>query len=370
MSKSSKEKNRLKRKIKQKERREHINDQFRQEKGVFYFREAVFLMKCHKYDKAEALLKKSIKCWPGNREMLIELIRLGDLTSRDDLMIEAIMELRRRNLLDNTPRDNQLLLVLLSKLMNTGQYQTASEIGHEISGRMNNLLVNDRRQYKKKLNEMIAYADYQIAFAPHFVKMKKAITSKAPKSSSSPIQTSDSIKTVQKERQVAAEGSPSTDVLGKSNPQQGMVVSTPSSLPEIPLLLEFDQKEFLQALLAATPSSKSEYDLVMEALQIRFNETFDHLLCLNTLSGITSLNYQEETARKVLKTYRGRALLADEVGMGKTIEACMVLKEYMMRQMAKSVLILTPTPLVSQWREELKTKFNLDFKSTQDRIRL
>jgi SNF2 family DNA or RNA helicase len=147
---------------------------------------------------------------------------------------------------------------------------------------------------------------------------------------------------------------------------QAVRTSSPVPLPEIPFVLEIDRKKFTEALASVRPASKAAYDLVLDAMQIRFKETFDHLLCLNTLSGITSLIFQEETARKILKTFRGRALLSDEVGMGKTIEACMVLKEYMMRQMVKSVLILVPTPLVSQWREELKTKFNLAFSSTDD----
>jgi SNF2 family DNA or RNA helicase len=54
------------------------------------------------------------------------------------------------------------------------------------------------------------------------------------------------------------------------------------------------------------------------------------------------------------------------VGLGKTIEAGIILKEYIQRGMVKSALILTPTPLVSQWKEELKTKFDLDFPSTDD----
>ena len=45
---------------------------------------------------------------------------------------------------------------------------------------------------------------------------------------------------------------------------------------------------------------------------------------------------------------------ADEVGLGKTIEALIVFKEYVHWGMVKSALILTPTPLVSQWRDELR----------------
>jgi SNF2 family DNA or RNA helicase len=44
----------------------------------------------------------------------------------------------------------------------------------------------------------------------------------------------------------------------------------------------------------------------------------------------------------------------------------MTLKEYVQRGMVKTALILTPTPLVSQWQEELRTKFDLEFLSTND----
>ena len=60
------------------------------------------------------------------------------------------------------------------------------------------------------------------------------------------------------------------------------------------------------------------------------------------LTGVEPLWHQIETVRKVLKQFRGRVLLADEVGLGKTIEAGMVLKEYALRGMAERVLVLTP----------------------------
>ncbi len=88
---------------------------------------------------------------------------------------------------------------------------------------------------------------------------------------------------------------------------------------------------------------------------------FDELLCLEGLRGVEHLPHQIETVRKVLRHFRGRVLLADEVGLGKTIEACMLLREYLLRGMARRVLILVPAPLVSQWHEELSTKFDLEF---------
>jgi SNF2 family DNA or RNA helicase len=68
----------------------------------------------------------------------------------------------------------------------------------------------------------------------------------------------------------------------------------------------------------------------------------------------------------VLRHFKGRALLADEVGLGKTIEACLVLKEYWMRGMVRKVLVLTPPSLVSQWKGELAEKFGLEAASPDD----
>ncbi|MFZ0258194.1 MAG: SNF2-related protein [Gammaproteobacteria bacterium] len=93
---------------------------------------------------------------------------------------------------------------------------------------------------------------------------------------------------------------------------------------------------------------------------------FDELLCLPLLRGVQTYWYQIETVRKVLKTFRGRVLLADEVGLGKTIEAGMVLKEYLLRSMVERFLVLTPASLVGQWQEELQTKFGIDCITSYD----
>ena len=95
---------------------------------------------------------------------------------------------------------------------------------------------------------------------------------------------------------------------------------------------------------------------------------FDELLCLPLLHDVNTYWYQVETVRKVLKQFRGRVLLADEVGLGKTIEAGMVLKEYMLRGMAKKVLVLTPATMVGQWLEEMQTKFDIGFASSYDSL--
>jgi superfamily II DNA or RNA helicase len=108
------------------------------------------------------------------------------------------------------------------------------------------------------------------------------------------------------------------------------------------------------------------FQLRAELTRLSLFEGFDELLCLPALQGVETHWYQIETVRKVLKQYRGRVLLADEVGLGKTIEAGMVLKEYALRGMAERILILTPASLVGQWRDEMESKFGLDFATSHD----
>jgi SNF2 family DNA or RNA helicase len=88
---------------------------------------------------------------------------------------------------------------------------------------------------------------------------------------------------------------------------------------------------------------------------------FDKLLSLQMARGLISYEYQIQAAKKVLNAFRGRAMLCDEVGLGKTIEAGIILLEYILRGLARRVLILTPPSLTTQWKEEMESKFNLDF---------
>ncbi len=117
--------------------------------------------------------------------------------------------------------------------------------------------------------------------------------------------------------------------------------------------------------LSGEVSNIKKYFLTYETARLSQTEHFDHLVCLSTLKDVEQFAYQIETVRKVMRRFRGRVLLADEVGLGKTIEACMVLKEYIMRGMVKRALILTPPALISQWCEELSSKFGLSPTSTE-----
>ena len=109
----------------------------------------------------------------------------------------------------------------------------------------------------------------------------------------------------------------------------------------------------------AQPGTIADFFLRRQWIELQMAQNFEDLVCLPSLHGVDAYIYQQETVRKVLRHFKGRALLADEVGLGKTIEACLVLKEYWMRGLVRKALILTPPSLVSQWKGELVEKFAL-----------
>src|SRR5512132_106391 len=159
------------------------------------------------------------------------------------------------------------------------------------------------------------------------------------------------------------------------NPPARATADRPAPLPGLPLLdidLPFEAELDLAPLLAAThrpPHSDGRWYRLRERFShLSLAQGFDELLCLPHLRGTETLAHQVETVRKVLKRFRGRVLLADEVGLGKTIEAGMVLKEYLLRGMVERVLVLVPASLVGQWREELENKFDIPCASTHDSL--
>jgi SNF2 family DNA or RNA helicase len=101
------------------------------------------------------------------------------------------------------------------------------------------------------------------------------------------------------------------------------------------------------------------FQLAYEAEKAELVHSFEDLQCLSHLKGVEPMQHQIDTAKKVLMEMRGRAILADEVGLGKTIEAGLILKEYMIRGLVRKVLILVPASLVLQWVRELNQKFGI-----------
>ena len=78
-------------------------------------------------------------------------------------------------------------------------------------------------------------------------------------------------------------------------------------------------------------------------------------------SGATLEAYQLEPLRRALTAPRTNLLLADDVGLGKTIEAGLVVEELLLRHRARSVIIVCPPSLSLKWQDEMREKFGLDF---------
>ncbi|MEK4479964.1 SNF2-related protein [Paenibacillus sp. FSL R5-0876] len=149
-----------------------------------------------------------------------------------------------------------------------------------------------------------------------------------------------------------------TQLFRNSLPQQG---GTPA--PILPVPLSFD-RNWLQDLELKLEKGGPWGDYRLSKLAVQGEETglvtsFDELQCMKHLSGLSPLPHQLDTAHKVLFEMSGRAILADEVGLGKTIEAGLVLKEYLVRGLVSKVLILVPASLVLQWVRELNAKFGI-----------
>lgn len=118
--------------------------------------------------------------------------------------------------------------------------------------------------------------------------------------------------------------------------------------------------------LARPASGAMAVSLALRAHALSAAAQFQELVSMATLRGVDTHAYQVETVRRVLRVLRGRALLADEVGLGKTIEALMIVREYQLRGMARRVLVLAPPALVRHWVGELADKAAVAARTTED----
>ena len=337
MATRNSQKKKAKRESKQKVRRDTYQAGLRSDKADFFFVEAQWYAEQQNYDKALPLVRKALKLNPKNSDVMRELAHLGYVMKDPDVECDGLSRLYQCGELED-----RYLSLFIDLLLQKENFQRALEVIDRLLHRLPGMQNANKRRLRTYATRNQSYCRYQL-------QVRHAQTTLPP---------------------------PAVNRLTASKPATPAEQSTPAvsatatapkpPLPSIPVNITIDQGSFQDALSAGVIATYQHYEVALEAQRIRFRDAFENLICLANLHNIRSLWYQEETARKVLKTFRGRALLSDEVGLGKTIEASIVLQEYIQRGMVKSALILTPTPLVSQWKEELKTKFDLDFPSTDD----
>jgi superfamily II DNA or RNA helicase len=79
-------------------------------------------------------------------------------------------------------------------------------------------------------------------------------------------------------------------------------------------------------------------------------------------SGITIEDYQLDPVVRALSMPRANLLIADDVGLGKTIEAGLVVQELLLRHRARTVIVVCPAGLCVKWQEEMRDRFGLEFR--------
>src|SRR4029077_17110896 len=79
-------------------------------------------------------------------------------------------------------------------------------------------------------------------------------------------------------------------------------------------------------------------------------------------SGIAIADYQLDPVVRALQMPRANLLIADDVGIGKTIEAGLVAQELSLRHRVRSILVVCPASLQIKWKDEMRDKFGLEFR--------
>lgn len=150
----------------------------------------------------------------------------------------------------------------------------------------------------------------------------------------------------------------------------GMALAAPPlpalDLPAPEIVMAEDIREWMWR---AAPDRPEVWRLRLQSERAQLTTGLEQLICLDDIV-IDHYPHQLDSALRVLRDMRGRALLADEVGLGKTIEAGIVMKELILRGLISSVLILTPAPLAAQWQEEMQAKFLESFTVLERRSQI
>ncbi|SMD11217.1 Superfamily II DNA/RNA helicases, SNF2 family [Lentzea albidocapillata] len=128
----------------------------------------------------------------------------------------------------------------------------------------------------------------------------------------------------------------------------GHTVTPAQGLPDIVYADAFDEPATLAGFIDAM-----RWGAVTSADPNRYQAPF--------WSGVNVEAYQLEPLRRALGAPRANLLLADDVGLGKTIEAGLVIQELFLRHRARTAVIVCPPSLALKWQDEMREKFGLEF---------
>ncbi len=348
MTASGTDKKKQKRKAKQKQIKTERTKQVEKEKGWDYYNEARHFFNARNTDKAVKAMQKAIKALPHEADVIHLQGHIGNWTNNLAMELDAMERLEKIGQMTDDIQIDRVMLLFIHK-----KYEECLMRAKQVLQNFPLLDVKNKRKTMARIKEIKDRCHNMLVVE----QSKKKITKETISFDRNPVGKKNILPKT-----------PFPEALDepRQQPLTPPVVRPVPEIPRVPLTFHTDKPSFFKVLSNPEPAGPDQYELLLASHDIRFTESFENLICLSSLTMIQSFWYQEETAKKVLKQYRGRALLSDEVGLGKTIEALIILSEYIKRGMVKTGLILTPAPLVSQWKEEMISKFNLDVPSTDD----
>src|SRR5438034_11838699 len=132
----------------------------------------------------------------------------------------------------------------------------------------------------------------------------------------------------------------------------------PSADASLTLRFDDSDRDVLARAFRTPGEGSPSWRLNGTAHRISLVHGFDRLLAWPVLQGVARYEHQERTALRVLRDMRGRAILGDEVGLGKTMEEGPVLKENQLRGLSHEAPLLTPVPPTDPCPEELSRKLS------------
>ncbi len=114
-------------------------------------------------------------------------------------------------------------------------------------------------------------------------------------------------------------------------------------------------------------SPGKRFDLKLEAHILKHAYSQNKFLSLSN-SRTQILAHQVDSTHRIINAVNNRFMIADEVGLGKTIEAGLVIKELIIRKGYSRVLVVSPASLLKQWQNEMRVKFNEHFTLMDRRV--